>query len=214
MIYGKMPVELSVHSGKVMRSKSESPQHTEEDLIRRVVEGDGESFTELVKPHREQLRRYAHQALKNSADTEDVLQEALLKAFIHMTSFRGQSTFSTWLVSILKNEVRQHWRRARRYVQFPESMPDQVDPTPLPNWIMEQQHQAEALKVYVSKLPKELHEAVALYQLAGIPYKQAAKQLQISSAAFKSRVFRARALLVRFSRTQGKPGFRRAQNAA
>lgn len=75
-------------------------------LIRRVLAGETDLFGELVEPGlTRRLRNFASRALGNSADAEDILQEALMKAFCHLAEFRHESSFTTWLSCILRNEI-------------------------------------------------------------------------------------------------------------
>ena len=78
----------------------------EAELIRRVCGGEREAFCELVHPYERMVYVTAISVLKNPADAEDVAQEAMLKAFTKLASFRGESRFSTWLIQITYNEAR------------------------------------------------------------------------------------------------------------
>src|ERR1700740_968773 len=86
----------------------------EQELIRRVREGDKEAFYGLVRPYERALLFAARSVLNNDADAEDAAQEAVLKAFMHIEKFRGESKFSTWLVQIAINEARMKLRKEHR----------------------------------------------------------------------------------------------------
>ena len=72
----------------------------EAELIQSVCDGKREAFYELVRPYERMVYATAISVLKNPADAEEVAQEAVLKAFSKLASFRGESKFSTWLVQI------------------------------------------------------------------------------------------------------------------
>ena len=92
----------------------EAPQQLdtkEEGLIRRVCNGEAEAFEELVRPYERVVFLTAISVLRNSADAEEVAQEAVLKAFANLPNFRAECKFSTWLVQITYNEARMKFER-------------------------------------------------------------------------------------------------------
>jgi len=91
-------------------------QTDEAQLIKRVCAGDREAFYELVRPYERMLYATAISVTKNSADAEEVAQEAVLKAFLNLASFRGEAKFSTWLVQITYNEAKMKLRKARLHL--------------------------------------------------------------------------------------------------
>ena len=91
-------------------------QTNEAQLIRRVCDGEREVFYELVRPYERMVYATAISILKNPADAEEVAQEAVLKAFSNLPSFRGEAKFSTWLVQITYNEAKMKLRRARAHL--------------------------------------------------------------------------------------------------
>ena len=80
-------------------------------LIRRVLDGDREAFCALVKPYHRMIFASALSLLGNEADAEEVVQEAILKAYKNLSRFRGDCKFSTWLVQITINEGRMRLRK-------------------------------------------------------------------------------------------------------
>jgi len=88
----------------------------EADLISRVCHGEHKAFEELVRPYERLVYVTAISVLRNSADAEEVAQEAVLKAFSKLSSFRAECKFSTWLVQITYNEARMKLRKDRRHL--------------------------------------------------------------------------------------------------
>src|SRR6202045_4824137 len=86
---------------------------SEAQLIKRVCEGEREVFDELVRPYERMVFATAIAIVKNPADAEEVAQEAVLKAFSKLATFRGESKFSTWLIQITYNEAKMKLRKAR-----------------------------------------------------------------------------------------------------
>src|SRR5579863_3726543 len=91
-------------------------QTNEAQLIRRVCDGERDVFYELVRPYERMIYATAISILRNSADAEEVAQEAVLKAFANLPSFRGEAKFSTWLIQITYNEAKMKLRKARAHL--------------------------------------------------------------------------------------------------
>src|ERR1700677_4335877 len=83
----------------------------EAQMIAKIVAGDSQLFHELIRPYERRIYVMALSFLQNEADAEEAAQEAFLKAFRNLSSFRGEAKFGTWLVSITLNEARSRIRR-------------------------------------------------------------------------------------------------------
>src|ERR1700720_324569 len=99
-----------------MSSTEPRLEATEADLLERARQGDKEAFYNLVCPCERALYTAAVSILNNSADAEEVAQEAVLKAFIHLAGFRGEAEFGTWLIQITINEARLKIRKNRPHL--------------------------------------------------------------------------------------------------
>jgi len=87
---------------------------TDASLIAAAKCGNATAFEELVRRYQRRLHRVAQRITHNREDAEDAVQDSLLKAFVHLTEFRGGSAFSTWLTRIVINEALMNLRRNRR----------------------------------------------------------------------------------------------------
>src|ERR1700745_3267472 len=85
----------------------------EAQIIASILAGNTHLFHDLIRPHERSVFAMALSLLHNEADAEDVAQEAFLKAFRNLGKFRGESKFSTWLISITLNEARGRLRSKR-----------------------------------------------------------------------------------------------------
>src|SRR3989441_7136947 len=114
-------------SGTMVNSSLQNPggASPEQQLIRRVQDGERELFYELVRPYERRVYTAAFAILRNEADAEDAAQEAMLKAFKHIRQFRAEARFSTWLIQITVNEARM-WRR-RQHAHLVEPIVDHED---------------------------------------------------------------------------------------
>src|ERR1700761_2411266 len=84
---------------------------SEPEMIAAILAGDIQLYHELIHPYERRAYVMALSYMKNEADAEDVAQEAIVRAFRKLSSFRAESKFSTWLISITINEARTRLRR-------------------------------------------------------------------------------------------------------
>jgi len=183
-------------------------------LIRRICDGDHEAFYELVRPYERAIFVAARSVMDNDADAEEVAQEAVLKAFTHLKSFRGESKFSTWLVQITINEARMKLRKDRRHLyesideghqdEEGEHWPiDYADWRPIPSEALETKELREALEKAIASLAPKYREVLLLRDVQHLSVAETAKVLGISEANVRTRLLRARLQL----RDALAPGF-------
>ena len=92
------------------------PQSNEAELIKSVCGGEREAFYELVHPYERMIYATAISVVKNPADAEEVAQDAVLKAFSNLASFRAEAKFSTWILQITYNEAKMRLKKARSHL--------------------------------------------------------------------------------------------------
>ena len=170
-------------------------------LVAAAKDGDHQAYAELCRRHSPQIFRTALRITGNTADAEDTLQEALLKAYIHIRGFEGRSAFSSWLTRIAVNSALMLLRKKRSQpVHCFENDSETLDfklPEP-----METSYNPEDSCIQ-NALEDEVDQAIrylspTLRGVAQIRYRedasvaQIAKMLGISEAAVKSRLLRAR----------------------
>jgi RNA polymerase sigma-70 factor (ECF subfamily) len=191
----------------VKMSTSQSQLQTNEaQLIRRVCDGEREVFYELVRPYERMIYATAMSILKNQADAEEVAQEAVLKAFSNLPSFRGEAKFSTWLVQITYNEAKMKLRRARAHLY--ESIDEQqqnddgdyipndfADWRPIPSEALESDEIRKMVQNAINLLGSIYREILILRDVQLLTVKETMIILGISEAAVKTRLHRARLLL-------------------
>jgi RNA polymerase sigma-70 factor (ECF subfamily) len=175
----------------------------EQDLIRRVREGDKEAFYDLVRPYERAVFFAAKSVLENDADAEEVAQEAVLKAFVHIKDFRGESKFSTWLVQITINEARMKLRKEHRklYESLDEPIAgDEGDYRPkdfadwreIPIEALQLKELREALNKALASLEPRYREVMVLRDVQHFSVAETAKALGISEENVRTRLHRAR----------------------
>jgi RNA polymerase sigma-70 factor (ECF subfamily) len=177
----------------------------EAELIASILAGEREKFHILILPYEAQLFRTAFALVKNEQEAEDVVQDAVLKAYRNLRSFRGDAKFSTWLISITLNEARGRLRRENRAVvdSLDERREENADFTPaaLTDWrevplaALERQEIRALVQKAVAELPDSYREIVTLRDIEECSVNDTAAVLGISVALVKVRLHRARMLL-------------------
>src|ERR1700691_1595521 len=172
------------------------------DLAHASKNGDVGAFEELVKQYDRKLFRIAQSVTHNVEDSQDAVQEALLKAFQNLDQFREESQFSTWLVRITVNESlrKLRKRRAIREVALNEDFQPGVDALPIEvtDWAPdpEQLYWASELRLILVKALSELElisrTVFVLRDIEGLSTDQTADVLNLSPTAVKARLWRSR----------------------
>ncbi len=175
----------------------------EAELIKRVCNGDREAFYELVQPYERLVYATAISVVKNPADAEEVAQEAVLKAFSNLASFRAESKFSTWMLQITYNEARMRLRKAHSHLYESIDDPQQsedgdywpkdfADWRPIPSELFETDEVRQAIQNATNSLRAIYREVFVLRDVQNLSTKETATILGISEVAVKIRLLRAR----------------------
>ena len=175
----------------------------ESALIERILAGDKEAFYDLIRPCERGVFMTAFSVLQNSADAEEVAQEAILKAFRSLSSFRRASRFSTWLLKITLNEARMRMRKQHRELwQAVDEQEAEVDsdyePEEFGDWreipseALERKEIRECLEKALGSLPEIYREVLFLRDIRQLSVAETAEVLSVSEGAVKTRLTRAR----------------------
>jgi RNA polymerase sigma-70 factor (ECF subfamily) len=177
----------------------------EAQLIASIISGEAHLFHELIRPYERKVYVMALSFLKNEADAEDAAQEAFLRAYRNLASFRSEAKFGTWLISITLNEARGRLRKAKAVVlQALDEEPDaerHVSPALLRDWreipseALERQEIRSQLQAVVGQLPPKYREIFLLRDVEELSIAEAAEVLQITESSVKVRLHRARIML-------------------
>lgn len=186
------------------------------ELVPRAQGGDEAAFTELVNRHYQSCLKLARSILRDREDAEDEVQNAYTKAFLHLNGFEGNSRFSTWLSRIVVNQCLMRLRQLRRaqftYLDDPgadDNLPkfELHDPAETPEQAFARTEVAMVLQLEVNRIPPLLRKPLLLRESLRLPLAEVAKRLEISEAAAKSRLIRARReLKLRLMKHHGRLG--------
>lgn len=172
-------------------------------LVDRARTGDEDALTELYRRHERRAYNLAVRTLGDPWDAADVTQEAFIKAFRNLDSFKGEARFGTWLHRIVVNAAYDHLRRHRPEPMDSEILDDLSSPSG-PGAVVASGRggidpAVDGLSEPVRKALMSLNEgfrfAVVLCDLLGFPYNEAAEILGVQEGTIKSRIFRAREAL-------------------
>ena len=191
------------HASK--RTMTNSTLRPRSDLGAAVVDGakrgDQDAFALLVKHYDAGLRALAYRLLGDPDRMDDALQEAYVKAFRSLSSFRGESRLGTWLYRIVYNACLDELKRGRRLVQPLEDAVHSPDPRPdVAEAVAGRSRLAEAL----AELTLEERAAVLLVDAQGFDYRSAGEVLGVPEGTVASRLNRARAALRHALGVQGE----------
>jgi RNA polymerase sigma-70 factor (ECF subfamily) len=177
-------------------------ERNEAAMISAILAGDTESFHELIRPYERSVYLMALSMLHNEAEAEDVAQEAVIKADRHLSRFRSEARFSTWLIAIALNEARARLRRKQPgltdSIDDPEGsvVPAQLtDWREIPSQSLERKEVRSLIQHALATLPLPYREVFVLREIEERNVKETAETLGITIASVKMRLHRARLML-------------------
>ena len=176
-------------------------------IIRRVQHGDVNAFELLVAAYEKNVFNVALQMVGNREDAQDMAQEAFLKAYNSLSSFRGDSKFSSWLYRIVSNVCLDFKRRQGRRPSSSLTVEDDegetleldiADESQSPEALLERKLTREAVRRGLASLPDEQRQILLLREIQGLSYEEIAEAMDLEPGTVKSRIFRARKKLCAF----------------
>ena len=173
--------------------------YEDSDLVRETLEGNQLSFQLLIERYEERLFAHVRHYTRNPVEIEDIVQDALLKAYARLDSFQHQSSFYTWLYRITTNTVLDFLkRRGRCPVQAVEDPELEYDPAAddvrvvRPDARLDEAETCEVTHELLNELPEIFRTALIMRELEGLSYQEIADTLEISLGTVESRIYRAR----------------------
>jgi RNA polymerase sigma-70 factor (ECF subfamily) len=180
-------------------------QSSDQSLVSAAVAGDSTAFTALCRLHSPRLLRSVRQITRNHEDAEDALQDAFMRAFIHLKSFDGRAQFATWLTRIALNSALMILRKRKHYpVVSIDSDPQEedrffsleiADRADDPERRLLRSETIEWVRRAIAELDPTPRVAMEFWNFDELSAREGARKLNISKAAFKSRLMRAKAAM-------------------
>ena len=174
-------------------SQQSPPSVQDGALVARARVGDRLAFEELVRLYADRLHAVVRRLVDNQDEAEEVTQEAFLRAWRGIATFKGDSQFFTWLYRIGVNEAHRRTSHRRAPVaSLEEQLVEPADTRPEPPRRLEQDDLRHALERAVQGLKPDQRAPLVLRDVEGLSTAEAAAILDLGEAAFKSRLHRAR----------------------
>ena len=178
---------------------------TDEELVARSVQGDSESFNQLVLRWERSIYALAYRTLGRDEDARDVCQETFLRAYRGLHAFKGQAKFSSWLYRIALNLCRDAMRRERRasLVAVPEGIDptelaaQQPSPAPSVEDLVAQAELGRHVAAAMRRLPEDQRTAILLKEYQGMTFQEIADVMGCPLSTAKTRVYQGLSVLRR-----------------
>jgi len=211
--FQRAPEQLEYTDVCLSRTNQEQPQGSTEgrrmgerdidqQLVERAQQGDKHAFELLVSKYQRKLGRLLSRFVRDPGEVEDVTQEAFIKAYRALPSFRGDSAFYTWLyrigINTAKNYLAAAGRRAPTLTNYDAEEAetfddgDQLRDLNTPENLLMSKQIAQTVNQSMDRLPQELRAAIMLREIEGMSYEDIAKIMNCPIGTVRSRIFRAR----------------------
>jgi RNA polymerase sigma-70 factor (ECF subfamily) len=174
----------------------------DQQLVERAQRGEKQAFDLLVAKYQRKLWRLLSRFIRDPAEVEDVAQEAFIKAYRALPSFRGDSAFYTWLyrigINTAKNYLVAMGRRAPTVTEFDSEEAEGFEDGDLlrdintPESMLMSKQIATTVNETMEELPDELRTAITLREIEGLSYEEIASIMNCPIGTVRSRIFRAR----------------------
>lgn len=179
-----------------------SEREIDQKLVELAQKGDSRAFDTLVSKYQRKLGRLVMRLVKDSAEAEDVVQEAFIKAYRALPTFRGESAFYTWLyrigINTAKNYLVSQKRRAPTSTEYDNDEAESFAEGELlrdintPEGVLMSKQIGQTVNQAVDSLPEELRNAIILREIEGMSYEEIADKMGCPIGTVRSRIFRAR----------------------
>jgi len=175
---------------------------TDAELVTRVLGGDKNAYRPLVERYQNRVHAMVYGMVRDSEEARDIVQNAFIKAYSNLGSFRIESSFYTWIYRIAMNLAIDHCRmsKRRRTSSFEESVASRDDDGNIvefhhaesPQKALQRKELRERIFAAMEELTEEQREVVLLREVEGLSYKEIADTMGIPEGTVMSRLFYAR----------------------
>jgi RNA polymerase sigma-70 factor, ECF subfamily len=172
-------------------------------LVELALANDHQAFAALVERYKDAVQNLAYRMLSNATEAEDVTQEAFVRAYTQLATYKPAHKFSTWLLSIASHLAIDQLRR-RRFLALP------LEDVPFLEWIVDggtgpeqtamNGEQQDEIQTYLQRLPGKYRAVIVLRYWYDFSYEEIARTLKLTPPLVKARLHRARELLARYMR--------------
>lgn len=172
------------------------------ELVRLAQAGDARAFQALMVKYQRRIARHVARYVQRAGDVEEVVQDAFIRAYRGLGSFRAESTFYSWLYRVATNAAFSFLKRSRSPEVSLEEREDGgfepgVTDEQTPERVLMARQIGDAVERAMTRLQPELAEALVLYEVEGKSYKEIAQMLGTPIGTVRTRIFRAREFIAR-----------------
>ncbi|MGZ8136802.1 MAG: RNA polymerase sigma factor RpoE [Methylococcaceae bacterium] len=184
-----------------MNSQTRTSEQLDQELVLRVQQGDKKAYDMLVIKYQHKIIQLVNRYVKDPSESQDVAQEAFIKAYRALGNFRGDSAFYTWLYRIAINTAKNHLvAKSRRNFHSEVDIQDaeQIENAPqlqgmeTPEGLLLNEEIIATIKSAIDNLPEEMRMAIMLREFEGMSYEEIAEAMSCPVGTVRSRIFRAR----------------------
>jgi RNA polymerase sigma-70 factor (ECF subfamily) len=174
---------------------------TDEEVVGRVLSGDVELYEIIMRRYNQRLYRVVISILRDAAETEDVMQDAYVRAYEHLSQFEGRAAFSTWLTRIAVHEALARARKRERIQQFDEDLSEgeisvnPASPALDPEQTICRAELSHMLEEAVLGLPEQYRTVLMMRDVEEMSISETAAALNLSEENVKVRLHRGRAMV-------------------
>ncbi|WP_139490162.1 RNA polymerase sigma factor [Brevibacillus dissolubilis] len=166
---------------------------TDHDIIQQILQGDVEGYRELIQRYQHMIYVFIYKMVNNQADAEDLTQEVFVKAYEKLSSYRGDSQFSTWLHTLARNRTIDFIRR-RKFHETDEQLayvPSQVREESPQESLLGKERRQEIAQAF-EQLSESYREVIVLRCTHEYPFEKIASLLGVAESTARVRYLRAR----------------------
>jgi RNA polymerase sigma-70 factor (ECF subfamily) len=186
-------------------------EKSDPELVRDARSGDRQAFEALVRRYSERAFRAAFQVLREASQSEEVVQEAFIKAYRGLRGFESRSSFYTWLYRIVVNLALDRRRRESRapHVEWDDAVLSEVEPRAIQAEAVDPELSSQRAQIReivvrgIQQLPDGQREVLLLREVDGLSYEEIAEGMGISKGTVMSRLHYARKKMVSFLERNG-----------
>ncbi len=184
-----------------MNNRTRNNEQLDEELVARVQRGDKSAYDILVLRYQHKIVQLVNRYVKDHSEAQDVAQEAFIKAYRALGSFRGESAFYTWLYRIAINTAKNYLvSRSRRNSDYQVDIQDaealenapQLQGLDTPERNLLGEEIVKTIQAAIENLPEEMRVAITLREFEGMSYEEIAEAMDCPVGTVRSRIFRAR----------------------
>lgn len=197
---------MQFNTSKASTGEDRAAQRADEQaIIQRCKDGDVSAFDELFQRFEKRVFNCALRIAGNYNDASDVAQEAFVRAFNSIQTFRGDANFTTWIYRIVTNVYLDERKKSKshrqisldEYIELDESSVSRqiVDDSPKPDEIVEKKERARVIQEAINSLPDYQRIILTLYSFQHRSYEEISEILHLPIGTVKSRLNRARIAL-------------------